>query len=176
MRNEQVCQAQLLLKLQEQIDDLCLHAHIQRRDRLIAKQQFRLAGKGTGNSHPLLLAAADLMGAAGADGRVQFHQCQQFLHPLLPRLPVRTDAVDQQRLAHDLPDGLPGVKRKPGVLEHQLYLLSRPGPAHAGQLLSFVSDGAGGKRRQPQNAPGKSGLAAAAFAHQTQRLAPVYLQ
>ena len=51
---------ELLLHLQQQVEDGCLHRDIQRADRLVAEHQVRVAGQGAGDTHPLFLAAAEL--------------------------------------------------------------------------------------------------------------------
>lgn len=40
--DEQISEIELLLQVYEQIDDLSLHGHIERRDRLIGDDKFRL--------------------------------------------------------------------------------------------------------------------------------------
>ena len=59
--NKNIRKAELLLKIDEQIDHLCLDGDIQCRYRLIANDQFGMKGKGPGNSYPLALSSAEFM-------------------------------------------------------------------------------------------------------------------
>ncbi len=57
VRDEQVCQAEFLLQVFQQIQHLRLNGDVQRRDRLIADQQFGLQGQGAGDADTLSLTA-----------------------------------------------------------------------------------------------------------------------
>ncbi|MNV44893.1 hypothetical protein D3C71_1366710 [compost metagenome] len=57
MGDEQVCQATLFLQVNKQVDDLRLHGNVQRRDRLVADNEFRFAGNRPADRRPLGLAA-----------------------------------------------------------------------------------------------------------------------
>ena len=60
--DQQQRHAQALLQGFEQQQDLALHGHVQRGGGFVGDQQFRLAGQGHGDHHPLALAAGQLMG------------------------------------------------------------------------------------------------------------------
>src|SRR6476646_8929909 len=47
--DEQVSEHVAALELAQEIDDLCLHRHVERRGRLIEDQEFRLEHDGTGD-------------------------------------------------------------------------------------------------------------------------------
>src|SRR5258706_9869328 len=48
----------VLLQVREQIQDLCLYGHVERRGRLVGNDEFRRQGQGSGNTDSLALAAA----------------------------------------------------------------------------------------------------------------------
>jgi hypothetical protein len=78
--DQQQRHAQALLQGFEQQQDLALHGHVQRRGGLVGDQQFRLAGQGHGDHHPLALAAGQLMriGLEAFLGVLDADQFQQF--------------------------------------------------------------------------------------------------
>jgi hypothetical protein len=51
MADQQQRHAQARLQFLEQVEDLQLHGHVQRRGRLVGNQQFRLVGQGHGDHH-----------------------------------------------------------------------------------------------------------------------------
>ncbi len=61
------------LQAGQQVENLRLNGHVERGRRLVGDQEFRLAGQGDGDHHPLLHAAGKLEGvfaqAALADRR-----------------------------------------------------------------------------------------------------------
>ena len=61
VRNEQICQAHILLQLFQQIDDLRLDGNVQGRNRLIANHQLRIDGKGAGDTDALALSAGEFV-------------------------------------------------------------------------------------------------------------------
>ena len=76
MRDEEVGQAELVLQILEQIDDLRLHGDVERRDRLVGDDQLGLHRQCTGDADALALPAGELvretvvvLGAASRRGR-----------------------------------------------------------------------------------------------------------
>ena len=61
MGDEDQRDAQLLLQVHEQVDDLGLDRHIQGGDALVTDDQLGTDGQGAGNTKPLALAAGKLM-------------------------------------------------------------------------------------------------------------------
>ncbi len=57
VRNEQVCQSEVPLQVHEQVEDLRLHGHIERRGRLIEDDELRIEGQCAGNRDALALSA-----------------------------------------------------------------------------------------------------------------------
>ena len=65
MRDEQVGQLELVLQVHQQVDDLRLDRHIQRRYRFIADDQFRTQRQRAGDADALPLAAGELVRERG---------------------------------------------------------------------------------------------------------------
>ena len=57
VRDEQVGEAELLLQILEQVEDLRLHRDVERRDRLVADQQVGPERQRAGDADALALAA-----------------------------------------------------------------------------------------------------------------------
>ena len=64
MRDEDVRQTHLLLKLFEKVQDLRLNGHVQRGNGLVADDQLRLHRKSAGNADSLAAAAVEFVGIA----------------------------------------------------------------------------------------------------------------
>ena len=71
--DEQIGQPPLPLQTDEQVDDLSLNGNIQRGDRLIAYDKFRIHRQSPGNAYPLPLPAGKLMGKAAGELLRQSH-------------------------------------------------------------------------------------------------------
>ena len=80
VRDEQVGEAELLLQVLEQVDDLRLDRHVERRDRLVADDQLRLDRERARDADALALAAGELVRIAAhviglqADGLQQLRR------------------------------------------------------------------------------------------------------
>ena len=61
VRDEQIRQLQLLLQIHQQVDDLRLHRHVERRHRLVEHQERRVERQRARQTDPLPLAAAELV-------------------------------------------------------------------------------------------------------------------
>ncbi len=60
--DEEICQLHFILQVQEQVENLRLDRNVQGRHRLVADDQTRFKGHGAGNTDPLALTAAELVG------------------------------------------------------------------------------------------------------------------
>jgi hypothetical protein len=58
---EKICKAETIAQRLEQIDDLRLDRHVERRHRLVADDEVRVSGKRTGHADALTLTATELM-------------------------------------------------------------------------------------------------------------------
>ena len=61
VRDEQIRQLQLLLQIHQQVDDLRLHRHVERRDRLVEHQERRIERQRARQADALPLSAAELV-------------------------------------------------------------------------------------------------------------------
>ena len=59
--DEQVGQAEVVLQVVEQVDDLGLDRDVESRDRLVEDDQLRLEREGAGDADPLALTARELV-------------------------------------------------------------------------------------------------------------------
>ena len=66
MADEQISELVAALQLAQEIDDLRLHRHVERRGRLIENQEFRLEHERPGDGDALALAARELVRVAVA--------------------------------------------------------------------------------------------------------------
>src|SRR5882757_3400909 len=83
MGDEQHGEAEPLLQLEQEIDDLGLYRDVEGRDQLVGDQAFGLYGEGTRNADALALAAAELIGVAGLRIGRQAHQIEELADALL---------------------------------------------------------------------------------------------
>ena len=98
--DEQVGQVELLLQVLEQVDDLGLNRHVERRDRLVAHDEARLDGERASDADALALAARELVRVAVGEVRIQPDDAQQLLDPLLTfraRGPARGSRAARRR-------------------------------------------------------------------------------
>ncbi len=89
VRDEEVGEAEPLLQLGHQVEDLRLHRHIERRGRLVAHQELGIARKGARDRDALALAAGELVRILLAVIVRQPDLAQQLRHPRRAR-PARS--------------------------------------------------------------------------------------
>ena len=82
MADEQVGQAQFLLEILEQVDDLRLDAHVERTHRFIADNKPGLHRQGPGDPNSLPLTAAEFPGSPSEIIRVQPYFLEQGRRPV----------------------------------------------------------------------------------------------
>ena len=96
--DEQVGEAQPLLKVLEQVDDLGLDRDVQSGDRFVADEHGGLGGQRPCHTDALALPAGELGRETVVVLRVEPDQLHQFLNPPAAALLVAY-AVDSQRVA-----------------------------------------------------------------------------
>ena len=79
MRDEHVGEVELVLQVLEQVDDLGLDRHVERRDRLVGDDQLRAQRERPGDADALALAAGELVRVAVVVLGVEADQLQQLL-------------------------------------------------------------------------------------------------
>ena len=77
MGDEQEGDAALALQILKEIDDLRLHAHVERADGFVANNQPGFDGQGAGDADALALAAAELVRVTPGMRGVEPHVFQQ---------------------------------------------------------------------------------------------------
>ena len=161
----------------QQIENLLLHGHVQRRGRFVGDQQVGPAGQGHGDGDALALAARELVRivikALGCAGNA--HALQQG-HCALARGLAAQALVVAQRLGHLAADAVHGVEGRHGLLKHHGHAVAAQAAqralVHVQQLLAVEPDAAVHLRMLRQQAHQRQGgqrLAAARLADQAQR-------
>src|SRR5258708_20170158 len=125
MRDEDVSEAELLLQVLEEIEDLGLDGDVERRHRLIEKEQLRLQRQCPGDPDALPLPARKAVRVAVEEADIEADQPHQLAHALGAGF-GRADAVDDQRLADDVKHRHARVQRAELILEYQLYVTPEP--------------------------------------------------
>ena len=179
MRDEDVRQTHLLLKLFEKVQDLRLNGHVQRRNGLVADDQLRLHRKSAGNADSLAAAAVEFVGIAVDKALSKTDGVHELEHAVFDLVLVRQDFIEPDGLGNDLVDRLLGVERGIRILEDDLHILAHVphlGFRELGDILSFKEHLAGGRLNETKNGPARRGLAAAGLADQPQRLAALQVE
>ena len=96
--DEQDGQAEPLLQLEQQVDDLRLHRDVERGDELVGDQALGLDRQRAGDADALALAAGELVGLAVGGVRRQAHQVQQLGDARLRSAGAARMLVDAERL------------------------------------------------------------------------------
>ena len=112
----------LFLELAQQVDDLRLHRHVERRGRLVEHHEAGLQDHGPGDRDALALAAGELVGIAVSAVRVEPDLTQRRDDQRLALRRVGAQAVHLEALLDDLADRKPRAERAEGILEDDLHL------------------------------------------------------
>jgi len=172
VRDEQIAQVEPLLQFEQQVEDLCAHRHIERRDRLVTDDELRVGRKGARHGDALPLPAAERVRIALQVAWIEAHQSHELLHAIDDIAASR--ATDGERLADDVQHAHARIQRGIGVLENHLHAgaqgTQRRLP-HARDLLSVHYDLAAGRVFQPKNGAAQGCLAGSRFSDQCQRFA-----
>ena len=118
--DEEIAETALLLKIQQQADDLGADGDVQRGDRLVADDQLRLGQEGAGKPDALALAARELMRIAVEVLRQKAHLIQQLQDQIHVLLPVAA-FLDGKRLHQNVAHVHPSVQGTVGVLKDHLH-------------------------------------------------------
>ena len=173
VRDEQVGQAELVLQVHHEIEDLRLDRHVQRRHRLVADDQARLQRERARDADALALPAGELVRIVVDVLGAQADAAEDVGDARAAFLRV-ADAVHAQRLADDVAGGHARIERGERVLEDDLHLPPVGAQLRLAEMRDVGAvdrDAAGGRLDQPQDRAADRGLAAAGFADQRERLA-----
>ena len=128
VRDEDVRQPEVVLQRLEQVHDLRLDRHVERRHRLVEDDQLRVQRERARDADALPLAARELVREPVRVLGRQADDAQQLLDALLtPPCPVLP--VDAHRLADDVAHRHARIQRRVRILEDDLDL-----PAHVAHL------------------------------------------
>ena len=172
VRDEQIGEAELLLQIAQEVDDLRLHRDVERRHRLVADDEARIERQGAGDADPLALTAGEFVRVAVQRLGPQADLVGERLDPLVERAAMG-DPVIPQRLGDDVADPEARVQGGIGILEDDLQFAAIGPHLAARQLvdaLAIDADFAGGRLDQLQNGLAGGRFATAALADQPQRL------
>jgi hypothetical protein len=163
----------LLLQVLQQVQDLRSYGDVEGGGRLVGHDERGIEREGSGDRHPLALAAAQLVRVAAQHPGRQPDHLQQVAHPL-PGVGGARVPVDPQWLGHRVGDDHARIEGAVGVLEHHLEV--RP---EAPERLLGQGDQVGASEHhhprrhvdQAEQGPPGGGLAAPRLAHDAQCLA-----
>ena len=169
-----------LLHFRQQVEDLCLHCHIQGGRRLIRDEQWRIERDGRGDERPLPLTAGELpRSLSDPQFRVrQTHGLEEFLHTA--RSFGRPECgVQPKRVADLAPDRAQRIKRYEGILQHESDVApTSPAPRRGGQTQHGATLNRHLVRAHPRPIPGEAeqaprrdALARAGFADNSEAFA-----
>src|SRR5262249_36477966 len=120
--DKDVGQAELLLQLLQQIDDLRLDGHVERGYRLSAKDKRRRYREGARIPDPLPLPAGELMRVSPNVFGTQPHGFEKLADPVLELPPALRQTMNYERLADDGADCHAWIERRVRVLKDDLHL------------------------------------------------------
>ena len=118
--DEEICQAIALLQRAQEIDDLRLHRHVERRGRLVEHEKARLQHEGAGNRDALALAAGEFVRVTLSGVRIELHFAERGADEFLALAGALANAVDLEAFLDDLPDGKPRREARERILEDDL--------------------------------------------------------
>src|SRR5215510_2794337 len=179
MGNEQVGELELLAEFFEEIDDLRLDRHVERRDRLVANNEFGPQRERARNADALALPAAHFVGVAIGKLFRQAAHVQQLMDAPFLRPPVRLDVMDADWLADDLANLHARIERAVRVLEDDLDTPAQTTqrfPPEVCEADTVEQDFALRRAFELQDAAAGRGLAATRLADQAERLAATNIE
>ena len=172
--DEDVAHAFLRLQLDEEVQDRRLHRDVERRGRLVAEDDARVAREGTRDGDALFQPARELRRLRAQERLVEAHRLDELARPLVPVVAVQAEKL-VERAADDSPHRVAPVERSIGVLKDDLkraHLLRRPLLHAAGERFAVeLERRALVGRREAEQDPRQGGLAAARLADQAEHFA-----
>ena len=124
MGDEEVGEPELCLEVLEQVDDLRLDGHVQRRDGLVRDDELRAHRERARDADALALTAGELVRVPPQVVGRQADGLEELDDALFPQLPRLGELVDHERLTDDRAHRHPRIERRVGVLEDDLHLLA----------------------------------------------------
>ena len=119
MGDEERRDAQVLLKVHEQVQDLRLNAHVERADGLVCDDEFGFARERRRDSDALTLTARKMGRKTIGECGIEPDAVEKVTHTALP-IRRRSNTIAVERFAHAPADRPAGIEAAIGVLEHRL--------------------------------------------------------
>ena len=123
--HEEQREAEILLEIDEQVENLGLNREIQSGHRLVAHDEGGVGGQGPGDADSLALSPGELVGIAVGRRRGQAHPVQQIPHQGVQSAPG-VGAELPGALADNILHHHVGVQAGPGILKNHLNLPAAP--------------------------------------------------
>src|SRR6188474_267418 len=161
--------------MQQQVDDLRLHRHVEGAGDLVADQQARPDDRGACDRDALALPARELVRIASPEPRIETDGFQGRIDAAVCARGIAHPFQRLERLVDALRSGHARVETAKWILEHHLQLAPDRGEAaarRAVELLPAPEDPPSARPHQPEHGAGERRFAAARLAHDTKR-APV---
>lgn len=170
VRDEQVGEGKLILKVFEKIENLGLYRNVESAYGFIADDEFWIEYQGTGDADTLALAAREFVRIAiyGIGRQAHFGEYQA---DLLSKCSAEYFFMELQGFAYDGADGHSRIERAEGVLENQADIaadISKHGVIGGDDVGIVEGDFAGGDGNEAQDASCDGGFTAAAFADEAE--------
>ena len=118
--DEQIGQAEAILQVAHEIQDLRLHRHVEGRGRLVADNELRIRRERARNRDALALAAGEFMRVLLAVRRMEADQGQQLADAIRDLLFPLDQPEGPDRLGHDTVHLPAGIEAGIGILEDHL--------------------------------------------------------
>lgn len=119
MRDKDTGEMTLFPEFGEQVKNLCLYRHVERRHGFVRHDQFGVERQGPGNTDPLALAAAKSMGISPHVAGLETDGAQQCGNAVL-QFAACGKTVDTQWFADYVTDGHTRVERRLRILKNHL--------------------------------------------------------
>src|SRR6187200_809349 len=116
MRDEEVGQSELALQILQQVDDLGLDRHVERRDGFVADEEARSQRERTRDADALALTARELVRIARCRSSRKANKVEELVDPP-GAIAALADAVDRERLGDGLADSQARVEGAERVLK-----------------------------------------------------------
>ena len=178
VRDHEVGDSRLLLELDEQVEDLRLDDHVERRGGLVEDEEAWPGRESARDHHALCLSARQLVRQPALEILRQPDAGEQVADAIAKRRPS-CEAVRRDRLGHERFDGHPWVESRDRVLEHELDLAAQAASLSARRTRdvdSVVRDGAVVDCRESERAPSERALPRARLADESDDLAVAHGQ
>ena len=165
----------------EQVDDLCLDGNIQRSNRLVSYQQFRLHGERSGNGHTLPLAAGHFTGEFFQKRRIHAHIAELVLRFRAQAASGRLDMVDAHGFRDDIRNLHTLIQAGGGILKNDLpfcfqQLMVLTELCLVTDIDPLIQDPAGSGLIHIHDAAGDCGFSGAGLSHQAEDLTFCHLK